>query len=121
MKNALKCLSLVVMALNVQIAHAQEKFKVGLLIPLSGMASEFGSAIKNGASLAIEDNAEKAKGCEFIYEDTQYDSLKAVTAFHRLAAAGIDLAYQFFGEDAVSPIAETKKIPLICDSVDPEV
>jgi branched-chain amino acid transport system substrate-binding protein len=100
---------------------ADAKFKVGVLIPLSGMASEFGTAIRNGASLAIEDNQSKAGNCEFIYEDTQYDATKAVNAFQKLANDGVNLVYQFYGEYAVAPIAEMKGVPVLCDAVDPKV
>lgn len=121
MRNVLLSFILLFSQASFAEASDNEKFKLAFLIPLSGMAAEFGTAIKNGASLAIEDNGGSLGHCEFIYEDTSYDAMKAVTAFHKLSSERVDLVYQFFGEDAVAPLAEAKKIPLLCDSVDPKV
>ncbi len=98
----------------------EDRFKIGILVPLSGLATEYGFAIKNGVSLALEDNKEKLNFCEFVYEDTEYNSLKTVTAFHRLAGSGINLIYAFGGpmSEVLAPLAEAKKIPLMCDSID---
>lgn len=102
---------------------ADADFKVGILISLSGHGIEYGKAIQNGASLALEDNKGEQGFCDFIYEDSEYNTSKTVTAFHKMAIEGINLVYLFGGPmaEALAPLAESKKVPLICDSIDPKI
>ncbi len=110
--------------LNLSLVCAQDNpYKVGIMIPLSGVAAEYGVAIKNGVTMALEDHKAEVNSCEFIYEDTEYNSAKTVTSFHRLADSDIDLVYAFGGpmSEVLAPLAEAKKIPLMSDGIDPKV
>ncbi len=102
---------------------AEPHTKIGVVIPLSGVAAEFGVAMRNGISLAMEDNKEKVNGCQFIYEDSEYNSAKTATIFHSLAESGIDIVYAFGGpmSEIIAPLAEVKRIPFINDSINPKL
>jgi hypothetical protein len=65
-------------------SSAQEKFKVGAVLPLTGAAADYGIAIKNCIELARKDNPELFTNIEFIYEDAAYDPKTAVSAYRSL-------------------------------------
>ncbi|NDC38085.1 MAG: hypothetical protein EBZ48_08530, partial [Proteobacteria bacterium] len=98
---------------------AQEKFRVGVLLPLSGAPSEYGVAAKNGFELAIQENPELFKNVDFVFADTQYDSKKTISGLQKLRFEdGISAAYVWgYGPNqAVSPIAEKQLFPLFAMS-----
>ena len=74
-------------------AEEQKKplLKVGLLLALSGPRASFGVEARNGAELALEfiRRQNSPIDIELIYEDTQADAAKAVTAFQHLRDEGI--------------------------------
>ncbi len=119
------CLSFVA-TINNALANdttTESKLKVGVIVPLSGAVAEYGIAIRNGLTLAIEDNQNLASNCDFVYEDSEYSSSKAVSSFEKLAATGTKLVYAFGGpmSEVLAPIAENKKIPIMVDGIDPKV
>jgi branched-chain amino acid transport system substrate-binding protein len=95
-------------------------FKVGVIVPLSGGVAEYGTAIVNGINLAREQQPEKLGACEFAIEDSAYKNTQAVGAFMKFQSSGIDLVYVFGGPmgEALSPLAESRKLPLIIDHID---
>ncbi len=123
MKFAIANILLLPFIFNVGLLHAEDKFKIGILVPLSGLASEYGLAIKNGITLSLEDHKKSVNACEFIYEDSEYSSTKSVSAFHALVGQGINLVYAFGGpmSEVIAPLAESKKVPFICDGNEPRV
>lgn len=116
----IKCLS-AYLILFVTSASA-EPLKVGAVLPLSGVSSDYGTSIVNSIQLAIEDHPELFKSIKFITEDAGYDSAKAVTAFNKLVDSDrVDLIYTWGVNfcKAVSPLAERRKIPSIGQCIDP--
>lgn len=98
---------------------AQEKFRVGVLLPLSGALSEYGVAAKNGFELAMQESPELFKNVDFVFDDTQYDSKKAISGLQKLRFKdGISAAYVWgYGPNqAVSPIVEKQLFPLFAVS-----
>jgi branched-chain amino acid transport system substrate-binding protein len=63
---------------------AQERFKVGAILPLTGAAADYGIAIKNCIELAKKDKPELFTNIDFIFEDAAYDPKTAVSAYRSL-------------------------------------
>lgn len=98
--------------------------KVGVILPLSGIFSDYGMAMKNGISLAQEKNQEKASGIRFIFEDAQASSHGAIAAFNKLVDTDrVKLVYVFGVQfsQALAPLARARKIPLVSQCVSDEV
>jgi branched-chain amino acid transport system substrate-binding protein len=110
--------------LAVPLAVAERlPMRVGILVPLTGPAAEYGVAIKNGFELARSKSIDKDGNCNFSFDDSLYDSKQAVISFRRMAAERYSLVYTFGGPmgEVLAPIAEKEELPLITDSIDPAV
>ena len=89
--------------------------KIGVLIPLTGKAANFGKYLKNGIDMAFDDYGKE--NIKLIYEDEACDPQRAVNAFRKL----IDLdkvsvvigAFCSSCTLAIAPIAEENKVVLI--------
>lgn len=104
--------------------NVTEKFKVGVIAPLSGPLAEYGIAIRNGIELSRENHPELFTLIDFIYEDSQWDPKLAVSSFNKLTQINnVSLVYNFGNptSDAISPIAEKQQIPLIAMTLDPKI
>src|SRR5438309_10968798 len=55
--------------------------KIAALLPLTGNSSSQGELIKQGLDLALEDIDQSKTKIQIIYEDTQADPKKAVSAY----------------------------------------
>jgi branched-chain amino acid transport system substrate-binding protein len=100
------------------------KFKIGVIVPLSGALSEYGLASKNGIELAVSSNPQVFSNIEFIYEDSQWDSKTAITAFTKLTKADkVNLVYNWGNPttEALAPLAESSQTPLIALSLDQKI
>jgi len=68
---------------------AQESYRIGGTIPLTGKVASFGAYTHRGVEMALQDLAQKGwvKGrkIEVIWEDNEYEPRKAVSAFNKLA------------------------------------
>lgn len=75
---------------------ASGALKIGGSGPLSGDAAVYGTAVKNGASLAIKEiNASDdytVKFSDLDFQDDEADTEKAVTAFNQLLSDGIQVS-----------------------------
>lgn len=97
-----------------------EPFRVGAILSMTGVWSEFGEAEKNGIELAKFEQPEIFRGIEFIYEDCGYAGARAVSAYTKLKSADkIDLIYVWGAEPAliVAPLAEADKMPMIAAAI----
>lgn len=71
--NFIKIFTLVIFFNSLQAQS--EPLKVGTIIPLSGMAAEYGSALRNGVQLAQSEFEEVDRSSiNFIFEDSAYDN-----------------------------------------------
>lgn len=99
-----------------------DKFKIGVIAPLTGKAADYGTSIKNSITLAQLNQPQLFTNLEFIFEDPGYDVKEAVRSFKKLSNIDqVDLVY-IWGAPfclALSPLAEDMKIPLIAQCVDP--
>ena len=104
-------------------APLKKAFQIGLIAPLSGEASSFGESAKNGVLMAIEELNISQK-IKVVVEDDAYTPAKTVTAFNKLVDVdNVDLILTVAStpSNAVAPIAERRRIPLIAWASDPNV
>ena len=103
---------------------ASPSFKIGVTLPLTGGAAEWGVAARNGFLIAKEEHPELLGTVEFIFEDTQLDPKTAVSAFRRLVdTEGVLFNYDFGSatSSAIGPIAEREQVLLMSSAFDPSV
>jgi ABC-type branched-subunit amino acid transport system substrate-binding protein len=99
-------------------------FKIGFVLPLTGVAADYGLAIRNSVELAKRDRPELFGNINFFFEDVSYDPRVAVTGFNRLTSTEkVDLAVTWGVSfcKALAPIAESRKQPLVGICLDPKV
>lgn len=99
----------------------QPKFRFGISTPFSGILAEYGTAVRNGIELAVKEHPEEMSHIELLYEDSQWDPKTAVTAFNTLQNIKKAALIYNWGNptsEAVAPIAERLKFPLIVMSSD---
>ena len=98
-----------------------EEIKIGAILPLTGDAASWGEMGKQGIDLAVDEiNSEggiKGKKIKVVYEDTQADPQKGVSAMRKLVS--IDKVPVVIGDIvsavvlAAAPIANENKVVLI--------
>jgi branched-chain amino acid transport system substrate-binding protein len=96
--------------------HAEDlPLRVGVILPLSGFAAEYGVAARNGIELGLKEHPEVAKKVAITYEDSRYDNRITVTELQKFATSQIDLTYIWGANpnEAAVPVAEQKKIPTL--------
>lgn len=98
-----------------------EKFKFGISAPLSGALAEYGTAVKNGILLAKEDKPDSFDKIELVIEDSQWDAKTAVLTFNWLKnIKKVNIVYNWGNptSEAIAPLAERSKFPLLTMSSD---
>lgn len=124
MLNYLKAHILTVMAVIIllpPLAPGQEPLRIGAILPLTGALAEYGVAVKNAFELALEQDPPLRKSVQFLYEDSGYDNKNAVLAYQKLKSVDrTDMVYLWgYGPvEAVAPIAEQDRYPLIAVSAE---
>ena len=105
-------------------AEQSDKFKVGVITAMTGPLAEYGEAMENGITLAKERNPDLFTNIQFEFEDASYNAHKAVLAFKKLHLTDKVNAIYSFGvhlSKSVAPLANSYKLPLIAQSVDPSI
>ena len=90
--------------------------KVGVIIPLTGSAAEYGVAAQNGMRLAEKTTPHLFENIKLVFEDSRHDASLALTALKKLQTVDDVDAVISWGvgpTQAVAPITEQSKIPLI--------
>lgn len=97
-----------------------ETIKLGMLAPMSGSESAFGSYMENGAQLAVNElNAAGGvlgKQVELLVEDDGCDATMSVAAANKLVTAGITASVGGYCSGAtlpVLPIFDEAQIPMV--------
>ena len=106
---------------TLSVLRAQENFKVGLILPLSGSAADYGSAIRNSIELARADQPNNFSKIKFQYEDAGYDVKVAISAFNKLVdfdKVNLVITWGVTFCKALAPIAELRQVPLVSLCVD---
>lgn len=104
------------------ISECANQFCVGMVLPLSGPVAEYGTAIRNGVTIAQNKFPHRFSRIKFLYEDSQYIPARAVSAFKRLKELNqADLIYTFGGSvsEVVAPIGQQLKVATLISSIDP--
>lgn len=98
----------------------QKVIKIGFMGPLTGELANYGESLRNGVNLALEEinrNGINKKRLKVVFEDTQCDPAKAVSAINKLIT--IDKVEAIIGDFcssctlAVASIAEANRVVLI--------
>jgi branched-chain amino acid transport system substrate-binding protein len=113
-----------VLALITESNAESPKLRIGISVPLSGPIAEYGTAVRNGITLAQELNKEKFQNVEVLFEDSKYESKAAVQIFQSFKDINkVDLVYVWGNptSEAVAPLAERYSIPTIAMSSDPKI
>ena len=96
---------------------AEDKYRIGVIFPLSGDGAGLGKFAKNGAELAHQSlSPEDQSKVELIFEDDAWQKPKSVSAFHKLVDSNKIDAVLVAGSGighAVVPLAEAKQKILI--------
>jgi branched-chain amino acid transport system substrate-binding protein len=100
--------------------------KIGIILPLSGDAAAIGKSLQSGVTLALEDLApERRRELTVMYEDDGLQAKNAISAFHTLVERkGAQVLFNFSSGtgNAISPLAESKRVPLLVGiASDPKV
>ncbi len=93
-----------------------DRSTLGLILPVSGTAAEYGTAIINGLELAKHDFQPLTEQVDFVVEDSQYDGSKTIQAFLKLVTLDkVDLIYVWGSSpsEVAAPLAHRYKIPTV--------
>lgn len=96
-------------------------YRIGFVVSLTGPLAEFGDAIRNGVTLALEENPQLREKITPVYEDSKYDSKTSISVFHKLRSVDhVRLVYVFGGpmSDTLAPIAEQYRMPMFSTEYD---
>ena len=86
-------LAVLMMAVCVSGAFAQDAIKIGGTAPLTGAAAIYGNAVANATAIAEEEiNALGGMQIEINYQDDAHDAEKAVNAFNNLLDWGMQVS-----------------------------
>jgi ABC-type branched-subunit amino acid transport system substrate-binding protein len=99
-------------------------WNIGITLPLTGPAAQYGIAARNGFELARAHNPHVFARIRFHYQDTQLKPALAVEAFQALQRRQHPIAHFDFGSAtslALAPIAERKSVLLVSSAYDPAV
>lgn len=91
-----------------------EPLKVGVIAPLTGPASPYGSAVKNGLELYVKEHPGGL--VNYVVEDDQFSSTRTVAAFHKLVDVdGVDalISVGSTSTAAIAPLVQERGIPLL--------
>ena len=100
------------------VMAAEEKpLRIGVVLPLSGSSASLGTYVKNGIELAYDGlSAERKKRIKVLFEDDAWKTSQSVSAFQKLTTVKKASAVLVVGSavgNALAPIAERRKIPLV--------
>lgn len=92
---------------------ADRRYRIGVILPLSGQVASMGSYVRRGIDLAVADLPEASKAkIELFYEDDQFDPNKTLSAYRKLSGSpGIDAVFTILSPpaNALGPLTEQNK------------
>lgn len=107
---------------TVTTSMQKDVVKIGIIGPFSGPLAGYGEAHRNGFMLAAEQLGAASHNVEFIYEDSEFDTAKAVAAFRKLTTVDkVDLVVDWGAATSygIAPLAKDAGVPFIAISIDP--
>lgn len=126
-KNQLVSLLLIYLALVSLFQYplkAEEKqtLQLGIALPLTGVAADYGVAYRNGFELGLADNPKLKDRLDIHMEDHRFDSkvaLSTVRKFDSINKVNLIYVWGFTPSDVVAPIASSLHSPLLLASINP--
>jgi branched-chain amino acid transport system substrate-binding protein len=102
-----------------------EKFKIGIIIPMSGPAANFGEASKKAVDLVVSKMSESLRsGIEIVYGDDQLDTKQTASVAQKLIDVdhvSAIVAWSSPTSVVASAVAENKGVPMIGLGNSPEI
>jgi branched-chain amino acid transport system substrate-binding protein len=117
---ALSYYGLVILVFPFSLHADNSVLNIGVIAPLSGGLAEYGTAFKNGVSLAQSEK--RNSSCKFVFEDSKYDPNTAVSAFRKIVHHDdVRILYNFGGPTtaALAPLAESSRVVLFTSETEP--
>lgn len=106
-------------------SFADDQFKIGVALALTGEGANAGNACKNGITLALEHLPEDLKNKVSVeLEDDGMVPKNTVSAFNKLvdlSKVNAMISFTSGCSNSVAPLAEKKQIPLLAIATDPKV
>jgi len=107
-------------------AERAAKYRIAVIIPLSGNVASLGNYVKNGIDLSHGALPQQLRDrISLVYEDDQFEPIKTVAAYRKLAATGGTDAVFVVGSppaNALGPILEKEgKILIAIGASDPSI
>jgi branched-chain amino acid transport system substrate-binding protein len=103
-------------------AKAEPK-KIGVTLPLSGMASVYGTAFQNGLQLFQEEHPESAAELSFMIDDSAYDGARVVSSVRKLAQVDkVSLVFVWgaMPSDVAAPLSSQIGVPMMVLTFEPK-
>ena len=101
--------------------HPNGQIKIGVIAPLTGPLAEYGIAFRNGVELLNSQNSNPK--VKYIFEDNQWDSDAAITAFNKLVQVdGVNAVINWGTptSEAIAPLVKNT-IPFIAITTEPPI
>ena len=113
MRISLKIITLliVICSINIQTLHAEQKIKIGLLVPLSGKQSDIGKSILQSLRLAI--NKIDNERIEIIPKDTKSNPINSLRASKELYDQGVRIGIGPVFNESVKYLDDLKGMTFI--------
>ncbi len=110
---------------NASFAEPIEKLKIGAILPLTGEAASIGTSARNGMELALRKlKPEVRERIEVHFADDALQAKVTVTEFNKLVEhEQVQVVFNISSGtgNAISPLAERSRIPLVACASDPKV
>lgn len=109
-------LVVVLLVSNNKKTPSQDTLKIGFGLGLTGWSAPFGEEFKRGAEVAQKELLESGKKVDLVFEDTEFDSTKAVTVVNKLISLDkVDAVAVTAQQESLSVwnITDSSNIPLL--------
>lgn len=113
---ALESIFLLSLTVGLAFAERPKTLKIGVVLPLTGGAADFGLHVRDGIELAketLESVSAAGSNIQVVYQDSKCSPREAVTAFHTFKRQGIKYIIGAGCSSctlAIAPLAEKNRI-----------
>jgi ABC-type branched-subunit amino acid transport system substrate-binding protein len=114
-RNSCFCLLILLIPASIRAEETPLPVKIGLILPLSGPAAELGNYALYGAQEAVSKLGDRAP-VQLVIEDDALDPKRSLAAFQKLTTGDkVSIVFSLASgpSNAIAPIAERIKVPLV--------